>query len=141
MNVEIIFRRLRGCLLGLYRLHRFIDSGVTGHLLVGFLLYITLIRLIASVLYITLIRVITSILCIALIRVITSILCIALVRVITSALCIALIRVVTSVLHIALIRIISFVLSITGILRIILRILLRTGRVKTMIVFFLLFRC
>ena len=129
MNVEIIFRRLRGCLLGLYRLHRFIDSGVTGHLLVGFLLYITLIRLIASVLYI------------ALIRVITSILCIALVRVITSALCIALIRVVTSVLHIALIRIISFVLSITGILRIILRILLRTGRVKTMIVFFLLFRC
>ena len=129
MNVEIIFRRLRGCLLGLYRLHRFIDSGVTGHLLVGFLLYITLIRLIASVLYITLIRVITSILCIAL------------VRVITSALCIALIRVVTSVLHIALIRIISFVLSITGILRIILRILLRTGRVKTMIVFFLLFRC
>ena len=126
MNVEIIFRRLRGCLLGLYR---FIDSGVTGHLLVGFLLYITLIRLIASVLYI------------ALIRVITSILCIALVRVITSALCIALIRVVTSVLHIALIRIISFVLSITGILRIILRILLRTGRVKTMIVFFLLFRC
>ena len=117
MNVEIIFRRLRGCLLGLYRLHRFIDSGVTGHLLVGFLLYITLIRLIASVLYI------------ALIRVITSILCIALVRVITSALCIALIR------------IISFVLSITGILRIILRILLRTGRVKTMIVFFLLFRC
>ena len=129
MNVEIIFRRLRGCLLGLYRLHRFIDSGVTGHLLVGFLLYITLIRIIASVLYITLIRVITSILCIALIRVITSILCIALVRVITSALCIALIR------------IISFVLSITGILRIILRILLRTGRVKTMIVFFLLFRC
>ena len=129
MNVEIIFRRLRGCLLGLYRLHRFIDSGVTGHLLVGFLLYITLIRLIASVLYI------------ALIRVITSILCIALVRVITSALCIALIRVVTSVLHITLIRIISFVLSITGILRIILRILLRTGRVKTMIVFFLLFRC
>ena len=129
MNVEIIFRRLRGCLLGLYRLHRFIDSGVTGHLLVGFLLYITLIRIIASVLYITLIRVITSILCIALIRVITSILCIALVRVITSALCIALIR------------IISFVLSITGILRIILRILLRTGRVKTMILFFLLFRC
>ena len=129
MNVEIIFRRLRGCLLGLYRLHRFIDSGVTGHLLVGFLLYITLIRIIASVLYITLIRVITSILCIALIRVITSILCIALVRVITSALCIALIR------------IISFVLSITGILRIILRILLRTGRVKTMIVFLLLFRC
>ena len=129
MNVEIIFRRLRGCLLGLYRLHRFIDSGVTGHLLVGFLLYITLIR------------VITSILCIALVRVITSALYIALVRVITSALCIALIRVVTSVLHIALIRIISFVLSITGILRIILRILLRTGCVKTMIVFFLLFRC
>ena len=129
MNVEIIFRRLRGCLLGLYRLHRFIDSGVINHLIISPLLHIVRIGIV------------TSILCIALIRVITSILCIALVRVITSALCIALILVVTSVLHIALIRIISFVLSITGILRIILRILLRTGCVKTMIVFFLLFRC
>ena len=126
MNVEIIFRRLRGCLLGL---HRFIDSGVINHLIISPLLHIVRIG------------VVTSILCIALVRVITSVLCIALVRVITSALCIALIRVITSVLHIALIRIISFVLSITGILRIILRILLRTGRVKTMIVFFLLFRC
>ena len=138
MNVEIIFRRLCGCLLGL---HRFIDSGVINHLIISPLLHIVRIGIVTSILCIALIRVITSILCIALVRVITSVLCIALVRVITSALCIALIRVVTSVLHIALIRIISFVLSITGILRIILRILLRTGRVKTMIVFFLLFRC